>query len=396
MSAFDLVHLERFPTGQTTIRRPREIFYFSYDEEHELRPLSADSLTFYLPPEIRADQPPISLSAGFETFVQRDDTIEEHLDGLLDTLQAFEENKLQRVRGEAGDINDVRVKADVITWRGVMTKILTAPFDRYSEFQMNATLFQVSRLDHSSRDSWHVLTACEGYHMRCRTRDSVKRSANPIPQDLMQYWGYKFETLATLPRPATECTYEEIESRESLAVNNNPQFISVVETGIGRTSLILAGEVDAINGEKPDNPIIPIPWIELKTTQEIDQNDFREMEKFDRKLMNYWAQSFLLGVPTIAVGFRNRDGELQRINEIETQRIPGKVKNSTAVWNGNVCVHAAAAFLDFLKQTIVGDGVWRIRRDRNDGKIEVFRIAESGTGKIIKESFKAHRLSLGM
>nr|POE65019.1 decapping nuclease rai1 [Quercus suber] len=158
-AAFDLEPLERFSTGQTSIRRPREFAYFSYNDRHELRSLSAESLSYYYPPIFQipwGETRPIDLSTGFESFVQRDDSIEEHLDGLLDTLQVFEENLLQRVRDEGGDIRDVRIKADVITWRGMMTKILTAAFDLFNEFEMDATLFQVRHLDYSpsiSRES---------------------------------------------------------------------------------------------------------------------------------------------------------------------------------------------------------------------------------------------------
>ena len=36
-----------------------------------------------------------------------------------------------------------------------------------------------------------------------------------------------------------------IESRETLVVDNHAQYCSVVKTGIGKTRLILGGEVDA-------------------------------------------------------------------------------------------------------------------------------------------------------
>nr|POE65020.1 decapping nuclease rai1 [Quercus suber] len=206
--------------------------------------------------------------------------------------------------------------------------------------------------------------------------------------------GYKFETLSTLPKPWSECTRQEIESRDSIIVNNNAQFCSIVRTGIGTTSMVLAGEVDAVLGGKPDDPDTPIPWIELKTSQEFNANDRRELEKFERKMLRFWAQSFLLGVPKIAVGFRSVRGDLLRVDELETQRIPQMVKTSTRVWEGNVSINVTAAFLDFLKQTIVGEGVWRIRRLKSQRRIEVFRVTANGTGEIVKQSFKKHREKL--
>lgn len=71
------------------------------------------------------------------------------------------------------------------------------------------------------------------------------------------------------------------------------------------------------------------------------------MDAFHRKLMKYWLQSFLLGVPKIIVGFRTRDGVLVNINEIETHRIPETVNSRpNAKWNADMCVNFAAGFLE--------------------------------------------------
>ena len=58
----------------------------------------------------------------------------------------------------------------------------------------------------------------------------------------------------------------------------------------------------------------PVNWVELKTSADI-RND-RDMITFERKLMKFWIQSFLLGVPKIIVGFRTPDGILKRVEEM--------------------------------------------------------------------------------
>lgn len=95
---------------------------------------------------------------------------------------------------------------------------------------------------------------------------------------------------------------------------------------------------------KPDDPEQPINWVELKTSQEIQSDN--DMLKFERKLLKFWAQSFLLGVPKIIVGFRSRDGILQRLEELEMHRIPGGVKKGRNTWDGNLCINFTARFLD--------------------------------------------------
>jgi RAT1-interacting protein len=234
---------------------------------------------------------------------------------------------------------------------------------------------------------------------------------------LHRWLGYKFETLSLLPEPWGLTSRDYIEDREEMIVNNHAQYCSVVKTGIGKARMIIGGEVDAgkkhilyynylvliINTVwdcKPENKDEPINWVELKTSA-IIEND-RDMLKYERKLMKFWIQSFLLGVPKIIVGFRSKMGILQSLEEVDTQRIPGMVKRGKGTWDGNLCINFTAAFLDCtspmlakslrangfvgLKQTIATDGLWRIRRRDRSSVIEVIRLGE-GTGEILSNEF---------
>ncbi|KAK0291336.1 decapping endonuclease targeting mRNA [Friedmanniomyces endolithicus] len=390
-STFDLTHLDRFAGTSTSIRRPREFAHFSYDDTHTLKPLSAESLSYYYPPVFGApgvEEHRPDLSAGFKTFRQRDDSVDEHLDGLLDTLQAYEEALLVKMEGGEDEVvvANVRVKADVVTWRGMMTKILTVAFDDFSDFEMNATCFQARSFIEENQ----AYKAAQR-----RSQNSQQPRRGEASQEMMQYWGYKFECISTLQAPWADTTRADIESRETLIVSNNPQYCFMVRTGIGATSLALAGEVDCVLGEKKERPDQPIPWIELKTSAEPGNlSNLRDAVKYERKLLRYWAQSFLLGVPKIMVGYRTPDGFLTRIAELETQRIPAQVKRGAHTWDGNLCINLTAAFLDFLTQTVVGDGVWRIRRWKNWRMIEVFKTEEVVMENILKQSFRTHREKL--
>lgn len=44
-----------------------------------------------------------------------------------------------------------------------------------------------------------------------------------------------------------------------------------------------------------------------------------------------------------------------------------------------------------LRETITGEGVWRIRRQPGSPEIEVFRISETGHGDILTDEFVAWR-----
>ncbi|GFP55334.1 decapping nuclease RAI1 [Trichoderma asperellum] len=146
---------------------------------------------------------------------------------------------------------------------------------------------------------------------------------------------------------------------------------------------------------KPQEKGSPINWVELKTTAEIRHGG--DIENFHRKLMKYWIQSFLLGVPKIIVGFRTRDGILVDIKEIETHNIPQTVNaRPNPAWNADICVNFAAAFLEWLMQTVNDEGVWRISRRANSPIIEVYKAEETGHGDILTDEFKNWRIKFGL
>jgi hypothetical protein len=105
MPTFAATPTARFAGACAAVRRPQEIASFSYDEARTFR-ADASALRYYYPARVGAD-----LSRGFERFEKLDDSADEHLDGLLRTLMLHEQ--------EAG----ARVEADVVTWRGMMTKV---------------------------------------------------------------------------------------------------------------------------------------------------------------------------------------------------------------------------------------------------------------------------------
>lgn len=163
MANFEIYPLSRFESGQTFIRRPRHFLQFSFDDNHQCRIGSDEALRYYYPPYIAAPGqsiPRIDLSNGLETWIKSDQNFDGHLDALLATIQAHEESLLEK--GET----DVKTDADIITWRGMMTKvrrpratspsiyvlteghvqIMAAAFDNYSDFEMNATCYQVGHV----------------------------------------------------------------------------------------------------------------------------------------------------------------------------------------------------------------------------------------------------------
>ncbi|KAF3771243.1 RAI1-domain-containing protein [Cryphonectria parasitica EP155] len=348
--SFSIQPVGRFARPSEAVKRPKEFACFSYDDEHKFH-LSDQSLRWYYNPELGVD-----LSEGFEKFIKHDDSVDEHLDSLLNTIIDHEKQTGKKI--------DANI-------------IMASPFEDRDGFELNATLYQVLI---------SFIEENHAYRMESQKEQAAQPWRGPIPQEKMAFWGYKFETLATLPAPWGETSREYIEGRVNETVNNEAQYCSVVRTGVGKTILCLGGEVDAIWDSKPRKQGDPTHWVELKTSAEI-RND-RDYDNFERKLLKFWIQSFLLGVPKIMVGFRSREGILLKVEEIDVEGIPTTVAQRNRRWDGNTCINFAADFLEWLRTKIDDEGVWRIRRRARGAHIEVFKTQEDTIhGRIITEDF---------
>lgn len=368
MSKPEIFHIHpvnQFSRADVAVRRPREIAWFSFDEEHTYRQ-DDSSLRYYYQPTLPAD-----LSKGFETFRNLDDTADDHLDGLLQALVHYEGQKR------------AKLETDFVTWRGMMTKIMVTPFSNFDSWEMNATRFQ------------DTIFIEENHGKKLDSRAEQYRQVpvrGAMSQDLMSYWGYKFESISLLNQHWCFTDRTEVDSREDIQVSNYAQYCSIVRTGFGKSKMVIGGEVDAVLDVRNPEPGGQNNWVELKTTAELVNE--KEQNKYERKLMKFWAQSFLLGVPNIVVGFRDQQGWLRRLEQLDTQGIPDKIlKSSRRMWDGQTCINFTSAVLEWLKEVIVGEGVWRIRKAEKSSVLEVYKVEEAGTGDILSEVFLQWRMS---
>lgn len=267
---------------------------------------------------------------------------------------------------------------------------MTAPYDNFAEFSMFATLHN------------NTIYLEEDFPSRAASR--AAESTRPAPrnvhpdtqsQAMMAYWGYKFETLALIPTPPSTTPASTIRAHQQSVTSNHAQHCSIVHTSFGAHSLLLGGEVDGLSAPKPpsSDPAAPIPWVELKTAEQLPppgRQQHRDVLRFERKLLKFWAQSFLLGVPRIVVGFRTKAGVLSGLQTFNTHELPGMVRRGTGCWDGNVCINFAAGLLGWLKETVTGQGVYSVVLRKKSGVVEVRRVGE-GTGGIVSEEFKVWR-----
>ncbi|KAK9094990.1 hypothetical protein Scep_026459 [Stephania cephalantha] len=150
------------------------------------------------------------------------------------------------------------------------------------------------------------------------------------------YWGYCFENLATEDSTRDDGIHH---------IDANVEFCSVIKTKLGAHRILMGAEMDCCDSTDDGRRF----YVELKTSRELD---YHTEERFEReKLLKFWIQSFLAGVPYIVVGFRDDSGRLVRTERLRTKDVTHRVKMKN-YWQGGVCLAYADEVLCWLYGTV--------------------------------------------
>lgn len=76
---------------------------------------------------------------------------------------------------------------------------------------------------------------------------------------------------------------------------------------------------------------------------------------FRFKLLRWWSQSFLLGVPQIIVGFRDDNGLVKSLKTYKTLEIPNLVKHETNMWSASICLNFMRKLLSWIQTSVTKD-----------------------------------------
>ncbi|THU84181.1 RAI1-domain-containing protein [Dendrothele bispora CBS 962.96] len=322
------------PTKATPFQLPTQIISFSYTPEHVLE-FTNSALRYFSEPPLGAQ-----LGYGYERWIRRP---EER--GRIDSLlKAFD-----RAKGEGKspvNLDDV----GVVSWRGVMTRILTAPYEDRDGWDMNVMLVNGTM-----------------YLEEHLTEAKIAEKNNLEPRHRkMMYYGYAFESFSTSENPPGHDSAQLTVPRSHPTappgwggdVDTNVQWCSVVRTKLGDIRLVIGGEVDCVRGKYTGSPDT---FVELKTSLTI--RNANDEAKFEKKLLKFYFQSFLLGVPEIVVGFRTPSGQLTTMQSFKTIEIPRMVRGKPGAWDPSVCLDWGFRFLTFLRDTVRAsdaDSIWRV------------------------------------
>ncbi|KAJ6531985.1 RAI1 like PD-XK nuclease-domain-containing protein [Mycena capillaripes] len=333
------------PSHATAFQQPTQIISFSYTPARELE-FTDSALRFLAAPPPRAQ-----LAHGYDRWVRRPET-RPRIDGLLRALSAARAKNHPALASGVG----------AVAWRGVLTRILTAPYEE--------------------REGWALNVMCidGALYFEEHLDDARLREKNDIaPRHRLQtYFGYAFESYCTSadpPPPGAAGPRVNVPQAPGDPpgwggdVDTNVQWCSVVRTKLGETRLVIGGEVDCVRGKytgKTDT------FVELKTSLVIrgPQDEMR----FEKKLLKFYMQSFLLGVPEILVGFRTPSGEITTTQTFRTVEIPRLVRGKAHAWDPARCLGWGERFLGFVRTHVREDVKSREAEGEEEGE-------EAGEGK---------------
>lgn len=363
----------------TALKQPKELFAFArdIDGEYVYNGVQDENLSYYYLPDSSVDKQ-IDLGAGYNNFKKIPE--EQNLGDFAALLKGVMKYEQQ---------TGAKINSDIITFRGLMTKILTLPYNLKDPFNYHIIVYD-GQLFIKNNDEFEL----------------NKRNAqeeDPSKEDMMkrfEYSGYKFEAISTLPKPWGQCSRLQIDKRSKKVVNNYEQYISVVKTGIGKVKLLLAGEVDCLWDYVPEDGKDILPhYVELKTSKVIESPG--QVVNFEKKLFRTWAQSFLIGIRKIVYGFRDDNLILRNVEIYNTEEIPVMLKDSINTNSKIVCMNALkwyGAVIEWINNEIPKDTdkLWNLSYDPGS---QSFFIAEEINDaqlrdNVLTEEFKQWRSSL--
>ncbi|KAI8512322.1 hypothetical protein Bbelb_089610 [Branchiostoma belcheri] len=339
-NTFDVYPVSRFDLPFPNYRQPSEVGVFSLDTARDFHNDGRKLRYYVVPPDPKHVN--FDLTEGYDTLIKRDEDEKEHLDHILRwilknrrkfvlarrSISSSSETGEQETGAEHAR-GDSQLHTDFIAWRGHFTKLLCTPYENQDGWTMAVSKFN---------GTWYI-SEVETPEQRDRRVNMADR------QRQMTYWGYKFEQYLTAAEPRGK-------TETSDPVNTNEAFCTVIRTRLNTHSLVFSGEVDCRAAD--DHMRAPQCYIELKTSREMftpqQQRNFRRY-----KLLKWWAQSFLPGVPRIVCGFRDDSGVVHFLETFKTMEIPNIIKADSHTWNPSVCVNFCDQFLSHVKKVVQED-----------------------------------------
>ncbi|XP_054716954.1 decapping and exoribonuclease protein-like [Uloborus diversus] len=303
------------------LREPSEIGGFSLDfdrqfcdDKHQLKYVS-------LP---RSPQVHFDLSAGYEQAIRKEFGKTENIDSLLHWVLNHQEDVQHHFPNRTN-----KSGVDFVCYRGLLTKLCCTVYENREDWLVCATRYR----------SVVYLVAFD-------TEQDVERRDSMTERDrLMSAWGYKFEQYVTSDAPGSA-------PDPSVPVNEKEEFNAVMKGRLNGHALLFSAEVDGVDpAHIGRDPASMGKYVEFKTSRIIETE--RQRRSFCRfKLLKWWLQSFLAGIPKIVCGFRDDDGIVRTLEEFPVRDIP---KMAQGQWSPAACLNFLSLFFDHVNKCVTKD-----------------------------------------
>lgn len=300
---------QRFPY----FREPKEQGCLSLGNSREFYNDDRELKYLYMPDtKINFD-----LNYGYKDMI-----IQDHSDEKLDNILKWILENKQKFSVNSKNVE--RLSTDFICYRGLLTVILCSPYEEREDWLIHATKF---------RGTIYLCSFPTEQYLQKRKNETER-------EKLMTAWGHKFETYMVTDKRNDK---PDIES----PLNTNKEYCVVIRSRLCNHSLVYCAEVDCMELSSNNK----VKYVELKTSRQITtERQYRNFCRF--KLLKWWAQSFLIGIPKIICGFRDDDGFVTQLETFMVQDIP---KLSQNLWSSSSCFNFCNEFLTFVKDCVVED-----------------------------------------
>ena len=306
------------------IKRPEEVACFSRNADRTILYGSRSKLAKYQEPLLGSN-----LKRGIDKYVEKraDDT---EPSGVEPVVRALRKSGFNIVEG-----------ATIVTYRNNLNKIAGTPYN--------------------FRDAWEIDSTCviENGPTFLDVRKLDDGRGEDARQKEFMYMGYYFENLCT--------------GAADQIVDANEEFCSILNLQLGDQKILLAAEIDCEENGK---------YKELKTMRE-PRNQRDENNLFRHRMMKYWIQSYLAGVPEVVVGMRDDSGILRHVEIFDTFSMPQlaqeKLPSFQKVWHSKTILnflHSVLSRIRNVSQRHLGKTI-RIRYEPNEKMIFMRVLDES-------------------
>ncbi|XP_034489764.1 decapping nuclease DXO homolog [Drosophila innubila] len=310
----------QFAGAFPNLSRPQPIGFYSINEAREFQDDASNATYLFLPPR---NTLPLNLNAGIEN-VQRKVAQHEYHD-IYQFCQYIYNHQELLVKSSNGQL---RLDNDFVTFRGILRLIMCTPYEKQKDYKLMAT-----RLNDTI------------YIAKVETEaDRIDREQMTQRQLDMCSWGFKFEQYCTTDTP-------NIPPKTNVPVIEAKEFACVYRCKLNGMNLLYGAEMDGMKSDvivdldKPEQ-LRSVEFVELKTTaHQLNRNQQRSFDNY--KSLNWWCQSYLVGIRTILAGLRDNQGLLHDIKEYNVTEM-----HRQKPWSPAAVVTFLSNFLHELKSLI--------------------------------------------